>query len=320
MPWVIGLDEAGYGPNLGPLVQAAVATRWPTPNTCGWKMLDGYLRRESGKDERLMVADSKQVHVGPHGFSRLERGVLAILGSAPTAPMETLDDWLTPRIHPQALADLSAERWYVGTQSMPAVPWSDWVSWRTRLAAALAQLGTPPPHCWLHVTCPGRFNQILAQHGSKAEVLRLGILELLATMQSVLAKHDDDDWHLVIDKQGGRTYYASLLAMAFPQGWVRTVRETPQMSEYAIDGLDRAITICFTARAESNCWSVAVASMASKYVRELCMRQFNQYWCRHLPHLKPTAGYPVDAVRYFAAIAPLLPRLGLHESLIWRRK
>ena len=24
MPWVVGIDEAGYGPNLGPLVQAAV--------------------------------------------------------------------------------------------------------------------------------------------------------------------------------------------------------------------------------------------------------------------------------------------------------
>jgi len=27
--WVVGIDEAGYGPNLGPLVQAAVALYLP---------------------------------------------------------------------------------------------------------------------------------------------------------------------------------------------------------------------------------------------------------------------------------------------------
>ena len=35
MPWVVGIDEAGYGPNLGPLVQSAVALRLPDDDPGG---------------------------------------------------------------------------------------------------------------------------------------------------------------------------------------------------------------------------------------------------------------------------------------------
>ena len=35
--------------------------------------------------------------------------------------------------------------------------------------------------------------------------------------------------------------------------------------------------------------------MASKYLRELAMRPFNEFWSRHVPELKPTAGYPLNA-------------------------
>ena len=41
---------------------------------------------------------------------------------------------------------------------------------------------------------------------------------------------------------------------------------------------------------------VALASIVSKTVRELWMDVFNEYWRGRIPGLRPTAGYPSDAV------------------------
>jgi hypothetical protein len=60
--------------------------------------------------------------------------------------------------------------------------------------------------------------------------------------------------------------------------------------------------------------------MVSKYLRELLMREFNHFWQGHVPDLKPTAGYPADAARFFEAIRPAAERLGLSEAALWRKK
>ena len=60
MPWVVGIDEAGYGPNLGPLVQAAVALRLPDDDLAGWTTLKPWVRRAHERDDgRLLIDDSK---------------------------------------------------------------------------------------------------------------------------------------------------------------------------------------------------------------------------------------------------------------------
>ena len=51
----------------------------------------------------------------------------------------------------------------------------------------------------------------------------------------------------------------------------------------------------FEPRADGCHLNVALASMAAKYLREVCMLQFNRYWAAQVPGLKPTAGYPTDA-------------------------
>jgi hypothetical protein len=60
--------------------------------------------------------------------------------------------------------------------------------------------------------------------------------------------------------------------------------------------------------------------MMAKYVRELCMAEWNAFWAEKIPGLAPTAGYPLDAKRYRIAIAAKATELGFKEADYWRRK
>src|SRR5437667_41004 len=80
MPWQVGIDEAGYGPNLGPFVMSIVACRVPTPDVDLWEEMDEVVRRPGDKDVgRLLVADSKVVFSPGKGLRCLESAVLAFL-------------------------------------------------------------------------------------------------------------------------------------------------------------------------------------------------------------------------------------------------
>ena len=58
--------------------------------------------------------------------------------------------------------------------------------------------------------------------------------------------------------------------------------------------------------------------MASKYLRELAMLAFNDYWRSRVPNLQPTAGYPQDAKRFRAEIAEVQRQLHIADRVLWR--
>jgi hypothetical protein len=162
-----------------------------------------------------------------------------------------------------------------------------------------------------------KFNRLLNEWKLKSGVLATGVIALL---RATLELPDDEPIHITVDKLGGRNYYAPLLHEAFPDGWVRVIREGPARCEYVIDNLDREVHIRFEPRADGEHLNVALASMAAKYLREVCMLQFNRYWSAKVADLKPTAGYPGDASRFFADIQPCLAADGTHAHMIWRAK
>ena len=96
MAWIIGIDEAGYGPNLGPLVMSAVAYRVPHEAAGAnlWKLLARAARKDGGNDDKVWINDSKVVYSSGKGIAELERSVLAVLAADRLHEPLPLFDWL----------------------------------------------------------------------------------------------------------------------------------------------------------------------------------------------------------------------------------
>ncbi len=89
-----GIDEAGYGPLLGPLVVSATAFELSgvpfepeAEAPCLWSLLKGAVAKKApAKKGRLLIADSKIVRALTDGNKLLERGVIAFLRCTAQAP------------------------------------------------------------------------------------------------------------------------------------------------------------------------------------------------------------------------------------------
>ena len=66
--------------------------------------------------------------------------------------------------------------------------------------------------------------------------------------------------------------------------------------------------------------ATGLASIFSKYVRELFMRLFNEYWQGLLPGLNATAGYWTDARRFLAQLAESLDERQVPMDLLVRQR
>jgi ribonuclease HII len=320
MPWIIGIDEAGYGPNLGPLVMTSVACRVPDKLRGAdlWKVLAKAVRRQSSEDDgRLLIGDSKVVYSPARGLARLETSVLATLTkeSGEVRVLDPLVRWLSPDTHPE----LVSETWYAGNSELPA----------SANAATILKTAACFHACCLHngivwglarsvIVCPKRFNQLLSHWGSKGAVLAEGLMQLLQWNQHSAA--DSESLLIIVDKHGGRNNYAAMLQHAFVDGVVLAQQESLSRSIYQVLGLNREVRVTIQPRADAEHFCVALASMVSKYLRELLMLEFNRFWQLEVPGLKATAGYPSDAARFFDDIRPAAKRLGIAEIAIWRRR
>jgi ribonuclease HII len=315
MPWIIGIDEAGYGPNLGPFVMTSVACRVPDAHGKAdlWKLLDRAVRRHSDPcDERMVVADSKQVYSTARGLAELEHCVLAALQGSRLATLAAMVDRVSALCHDA----VRQEVWYVGTTALPVAADIDACHQVSLLLGEIGSslqinLGTINSV----IVCATEFNALIHARGTKGGVLAVALQKLLQRLPT-----DGDPVYVFCDKHGGRNFYGDALQCAFPEDMVLSRLESALCSHYYVESGGRHVELTFEPRADANHFCVALASMVSKYLRELFMLEFNQFWQTHVPGLKATAGYPTDSKRFWTDIQKAAQKLGLDRDVIWRRK
>ncbi len=319
MPLLLaGIDEAGYGPTLGPLTVACAILRvgdadpsLGTPNL--WKLLDDGVCREPGRGGkpdakgRIAIADSKQLKLSnsvstTHPLVHLERGVLAFLAAGSGTPVPETDDDL---VRVLAGAWPSHECYQGEPTSLPVSGGQVGIAGNL-LARSLARANVGLASLRCRVMEEPEFNRIIRDTGSKAEATATALCEHLRHAWSLLKNAPEDTrLGIVCDRQGGRMAYADLLARAMPESTITVIEQTDTRSQYVWEHAGRRAGITFLVEAEQAHLPVALASMTAKYVRELAMMRFNRGWARRLvelkrPPIEPTAGYAQDARRWLA--------------------
>ncbi len=327
MAILVGIDEAGYGPHLGPLVVAAAAVRLPgddPPDPNLWGGLRGHVRkRPRGTSSRVVICDSKQAYTacGPAPLERATLGFLAACGRRP----RTLSDLLrATRVEPAGpgTAPEAGPPWHRPvTLALPAEECSGEIETAAdHLARGLSRLGGRCECLWVNAAPAARFNRLVDATGNKARALFALAADLLAAAGR---RWPGETVHMTMDRHGGRRYYAGLLAQAFPMERVGALDESAGMSIYSLlhsSTPKRVAEMRFTIanRCERLSLATALASMAAKYVRELHMRQLNAYFRGLVPGLRPTAGYGRDAWRFLDDVADARQARGIGDALILR--
>ncbi len=305
-----GIDEAGYGPRLGPLCIGVCAFEAPEhlgTSSSLWTELAPVVGR-SLADARagcLAIADSKKLKRSNasglgHAIAELERSVHAVLRMLHPEARLSDDTGVLGAI----AGDLELPDWYRAEPiPCPAGTTEEHVSLGARrFQAACVRKGVAPRILSTVVVDETRFNSGVDAEGSKAAIS----MSVIAAMLPRLARMASADSgpaqtvKLVLDRQGGRTRYADEIRSRVPGSSVRVLEEAAERSMYRIDLPESVSPIELTVAvgADRSDFCVSLASMGAKLVRELLMERFNRHWHTRCAELKPTAGYGTDAGRW----------------------
>lgn len=278
---VIGADENGLGPTLGPLVVTGVLLRLegPTPTVAA-------LRAATGLDDSKRVfapgrrGRGEALALGTLGIrsarspAELAAGRTVPLPWAPPAAcaLRTAGEGDPPEDAGASPSSLNPRHLGCSASSaapttlcpaLPARPLPRWADEVRDVRGGLARLGVAIERVAWAVLCPGILNVALADGVSKLAV----DLRLFEAVVEALRDGVEGPCEAVCGKVGGTDRYAGRFA-----AWAGRVRrvevESRARSAYDVEGIGR---VSFVRDADASEPAVATASVLGKYVRELWM-------------------------------------------------
>tara|TARA_R110002096_G_scaffold435816_1_gene663156 strand:- start:175149 stop:176129 length:981 start_codon:yes stop_codon:yes gene_type:complete len=300
-----GLDEAGYGPMLGPLCVGRASIRvedWSPIGEDGearrvpdlWSLLSASVAKTRKEAKgRIAIADSKKLKLASssvrnHPLVHLERGVLAMLGTVGDVPRTDAELF-------EVLGVTVEDRPWFGGEPIELPVGMDRDLLRidaNELRATMDKAGVRVVDLKVHTLGVDDYNSVVRQHGTKAATTAQLLIGHLMEIREIESTHT----RVVIDRQSGRTHYSKMLSRVWDG--LEILEESDRASRYAGGANGDEVGVLLVSKADDGYFPVSLASMAAKYVRELMMARFNRYWSAKLPELKPTAGYVQDARRW----------------------
>ncbi len=292
-----GIDEAGFGPLLGPLVVSSSTFLLPHHFLTAdlWQILrKSVANTRKHLAGRLLITDSKKAYSKRKGIKHLERAVLACLGCLGKKPA-TLTELLA-LLSPDCIERLNDYPWHrdIADYRLSADA-TDMAIASSVLKEDLASNGIELlglKSCCLDVAY---YNKMVGSVKNKASVLFTTTSQLI---KNAFDNFAGDYLQIIVDRQGGRVRYRRNLQRMFPDMELKILRESSAASSYELKADGRQMRLHFVVGADERFFPVSLASMVSKYLRELLVDNINRYFAGFHSDLKPTAGYWKDGLRF----------------------
>jgi ribonuclease HII len=316
---LVGIDEAGFGPILGPLVVSSSTFLLPHPllETDLWQILKKSVgNRRKRLAGRLLITDSKKAYSKSVGTRHLERTVLSCLRCLDKEPAALSE--LIALLCPECLKRLSDYPWYknAGKQKIPGDEGDRKIAsvvLKDDMTSNSMELLELKSHC-LDVAY---YNKMVGSVKNKASVLFTATSRLI---KNALDNFAGDEMQIIIDRQGGRVRYRKVLQRMFADMELKIVRESPAASSYELTANAKVVRLHFVVGADERFLPVSLASMVSKYLRELLVYHINRYFAGHCAELKPTAGYWKDGLRFIEDLKTNIPHVRYDSNQLIRSR
>ncbi|MFI4910629.1 MAG: hypothetical protein ACIAQZ_03055 [Sedimentisphaeraceae bacterium JB056] len=317
MAVLIGIDEAGYGPVLGPLTVSSTAFMVPEDKLRSdmWKVLSSSVSKQKRSLKgKILITDSKKAYNRKSGLGHLERTTLATLKSMGISAKNFKE--LVNVLAPEALARLNHYPWYQKLEDVEI----DFENAEYSIAAGAFKTdreknGISIVALRSEVLDVGYYNEMVDKVQNKASVLFTAVCRHI----DWAFKHfGNDNLQIVVDRQGGRSHYLPVLAKMFPQSQGRIIREDETDCSYELIDGDRKMRIHFVVKADDKSLPVSLASIISKYIREMMMERLNSYFAGFDATIAPTAGYWTDGNRFIKDTDKIIECQKINKKMLVR--